>query len=350
MFLNYFILNQNAAVAGGQEVFLFRQTSAELTENKKGSVLESIFRYDRAFSLHLILGQGDGLPGHLNNLLERVFLIIGRVNYQTTLGRKILFVSYANAESTMAVNFISKLKSLLASKIYITQIPYGFSGDFTSSLNVSIEKTVTGMDEHFRNFILRMISQKTLIDNRYFYCIISEEAVDHGRLNDVLTEQLRNVADLISVLGEASDQIGLLTEELQHTQIEKKSFLNAIAFLKRELQHLHSGGEESRKTSQQAELAALLLRTQHIENLKEKYNKEYERLPFLYKKIGVILKIVFGKVEFGYYLNPRQKRDFMDILHSLPEEKQIEIWYYYEYEILPGWYKRLGKRLKNVNK
>jgi hypothetical protein len=83
-----------------------------------------------------------------------------------------------------------------------------------------------------------------------------------------------------------------------------------------------------------------------VEELKAHYNKVYERLPSWYKKIGTILKIVLLKRELLYYISKRHKKIFFDTIYSLPDEKQIRIWYYYEYEILPGWYKWIGKFLR----
>jgi hypothetical protein len=84
-----------------------------------------------------------------------------------------------------------------------------------------------------------------------------------------------------------------------------------------------------------------------VEQLRAYYNKVYEQLPGWYKKIGTILKIVFLKRELMYYINKKHKKVFLDIIQALPTEKQIITWYYYEYEILPGWYKRIGSGLIN---
>jgi hypothetical protein len=72
------------------------------------------------------------------------------------------------------------------------------------------------------------------------------------------------------------------------------------------------------------------------------YTEVYERLPWLYKKIGGVLKVITGRRGFFYFLDKKQKNAFINFLQLLPEDKRIEVWYYYEYEILPGWYKKIG--------
>jgi hypothetical protein len=76
------------------------------------------------------------------------------------------------------------------------------------------------------------------------------------------------------------------------------------------------------------------------------YNALYESLPGLYKKFATVLKIVLGRKELRYYLNKKHKQAFLDLIGLLSEEKQVQIWYYYEYEILPKWYKKFGRLLQ----
>jgi hypothetical protein len=73
------------------------------------------------------------------------------------------------------------------------------------------------------------------------------------------------------------------------------------------------------------------------------YKSIYENTPVLYKKFGALLKIITGKRGTLFYINSKEQKIFIDFLSFLPEEKRIEMWYYYEYEVLPKWYKRLGK-------
>lgn len=75
------------------------------------------------------------------------------------------------------------------------------------------------------------------------------------------------------------------------------------------------------------------------------YKQVYEGLPWVYKKIGVLLKIITGRTGFLYFINKTQKKYFLNLLQLLPEERRVEAWYFFEYEILPDWYKALGKRI-----
>lgn len=75
------------------------------------------------------------------------------------------------------------------------------------------------------------------------------------------------------------------------------------------------------------------------------YKSMYESLPAIYKKMATLVKIITGRRELFYYLSKKHKKAFLEFVRSLPEEKQVQVWYYYEYEILPGWYKKIGKLL-----
>lgn len=77
-------------------------------------------------------------------------------------------------------------------------------------------------------------------------------------------------------------------------------------------------------------------------SLLKKYQDQYERLPGTYKKIGTFLKIITGKTPYLRHFSKKQKNTYINFLGFLPEDKKIEVWYYYEYEVLPTWYKRLG--------
>lgn len=82
-----------------------------------------------------------------------------------------------------------------------------------------------------------------------------------------------------------------------------------------------------------------------VAEYKKRYTQAYDRLPSWYKKIGTLLKIILLRRELRYYVNKKHKKIFFDMLYSLPSEKQIKTWYYYEYEILPAWYRWVGKLL-----
>lgn len=73
------------------------------------------------------------------------------------------------------------------------------------------------------------------------------------------------------------------------------------------------------------------------------YKSTYENTPVLYKKLGALLKVITGKRGVLFYLSSKERKVFIDFLNFLPEDKRIEMWYYYEYEVLPKWYKKLGK-------
>lgn len=74
----------------------------------------------------------------------------------------------------------------------------------------------------------------------------------------------------------------------------------------------------------------------------KKYQEQYERLPGVYKKIGTFLKIITGKTPYMRHFSKRHKNTFINFLGFLPEDKRVEAWYYYEYEVLPAWYKNIG--------
>lgn len=80
------------------------------------------------------------------------------------------------------------------------------------------------------------------------------------------------------------------------------------------------------------------------------YNTVYENMPGIYKRIATIVKIFFGRRELLYYISKKHKKAFLDFVHCMSEEKQVQIWYYYEYEILPGWYKKIGKIFRDKRK
>src|SRR5260221_10426395 len=75
------------------------------------------------------------------------------------------------------------------------------------------------------------------------------------------------------------------------------------------------------------------------------YISTYENLPAIYRKLATLVKILTGSRELLYYTSQKHKKTFLEFVRSLPEEKQVQVWYYYEYEILPGWYKKFGKLL-----
>jgi Rhamnan synthesis protein F len=80
-------------------------------------------------------------------------------------------------------------------------------------------------------------------------------------------------------------------------------------------------------------------------SIKNKYRILYEETPWWYKKIGQLLKLFSG--------NKRLSIDFTDKGRKpiyRPTAEDISHWYYLQYEVLPGWYKRIAVRLtKNKN-
>jgi hypothetical protein len=82
--------------------------------------------------------------------------------------------------------------------------------------------------------------------------------------------------------------------------------------------------------------------------LLNKYHREYEALPMWYKKVGQIFKIAMGHkiVKFEF----RNMRPGMVLRHKKTVNQNDKVnfirnWYYHEYEVLPGWYKKFGKLL-----
>ncbi len=84
--------------------------------------------------------------------------------------------------------------------------------------------------------------------------------------------------------------------------------------------------------------------TEHEFEIYNWYHTKYEVLPGWYKKIGHVLKVMKGKKRLKLTLEDKNvKKEF----NSKSEE--IQAWYDKEYEVLPRWYKIFGRLVRIVS-
>ena len=75
-------------------------------------------------------------------------------------------------------------------------------------------------------------------------------------------------------------------------------------------------------------------------NVKNKYFVLYENTPLWYKKAGQVIKVLKGNKRLIVELKDKGKKD-----KYFPTADDLAHWYYIQYEVLPKWYKKLGKLL-----
>ena len=75
-------------------------------------------------------------------------------------------------------------------------------------------------------------------------------------------------------------------------------------------------------------------------NVKEKYHELYEKTPWWYKKLGQVIKIFQRNKKLIIQWKDKGLKD-----DYKPTTKDLLHWYYIQYEVLPGWYKDIGKSL-----
>lgn len=75
-------------------------------------------------------------------------------------------------------------------------------------------------------------------------------------------------------------------------------------------------------------------------NVKNKYFDLYENTPLWYKKAGQVIKVLNGNKRLIVELKDKGKKDKYS-----PTADDLAHWYYIQYEVLPRWYKKLGKLL-----
>jgi len=73
---------------------------------------------------------------------------------------------------------------------------------------------------------------------------------------------------------------------------------------------------------------------------RDKYMNIYENTPAWYKKIGQIIKILKGNKRIVVKLADKGSKNYY-----MPTAEDVTHWYYLQYEVLPGWYKNVGRRL-----
>jgi hypothetical protein len=141
----------------------------------------------------------------------------------------------------------------------------------------------------------------------------------------------------IGIELEPADEALLLLEENERLKLDRATLLKNIYDLNNYYRFVR--GETNFKYHNRPDTSA-------VDEYKAYYTKVYEELPAWYKKFGALLKILLLKRELWYYVSKRHRKIFFDMIYALPDEKQIKTWYYFEYEILPGWYKWIGKLLR----
>jgi hypothetical protein len=80
--------------------------------------------------------------------------------------------------------------------------------------------------------------------------------------------------------------------------------------------------------------------------LLNRYHREYEALPMWYKKIGQVFKIAMGHKIVKFELKNNRPKMVLKHKKTVNERDRINFiknWYYHEYDVLPGWYKKFGK-------
>jgi hypothetical protein len=78
--------------------------------------------------------------------------------------------------------------------------------------------------------------------------------------------------------------------------------------------------------------------------IKDKYRAIYENTPLWYKKVGHILKLLKGNKRFIVGIEDKGKKEtYMSTVEDITH------WYYLQYEVLPEWYKKIGKKISKNN-
>lgn len=338
-----FILNREQSHTG-DAVALFRCVASDMLSVEKENTFASIYSYKDSFSLHIIV---DGLFENeqaFDLVLEKIFLIIGRENYNIILKRKLVFVSFKPEYSATASKLIFRLRSFITN-IYIATVRLDDTGNFSSSVNICVESDEMKMLHHFRNYLSRLITKQLLFDFNANYYMISENPVNLSIFNEILIQQVTHTPDLLMLFKDSALELSSYRESLDVEKKENLVLLNAVSFLKKEVKNQFAERKGDQLSVAREQDLAMQRINSRIENIRLKYSLEYESLPVVYKKMGAFLKLLLGKREYSYYLSKKQKRSFVELLELLPKDKQLEMWYYYEYEILPAWYKKLGKIL-----
>jgi hypothetical protein len=343
-----FVLDHESAEPSVGSVSLFRITSSQIQEKKTESMFAFINAFRKNFAIHIIIDNDTNDDASFNSFFERVFLLIGRENYCLILKKKIVFISFSMLNSGFASKLIFKLRSFL-STVYIIPIRYGLKGQFVSSVNVCLDNNEQDRLQHFKGYIATAIRQKTVFEHNFNYFVISDKRIDMNVFSATFVTQLQSVPNILSLLNESAMEISLYKETLDFARKENIALLNAVSFLKKEVKNQYQEKVGVHISAERAERQILSRIDRRVKEIQQRYDKEYEVLPQLYKKFGALIKILSGSKEYSYYLNKRQKQAFFELLQSLPKDKQIEMWYYYEYEILPRWYKKIGKLLAKMN-
>jgi hypothetical protein len=74
--------------------------------------------------------------------------------------------------------------------------------------------------------------------------------------------------------------------------------------------------------------------------IKNKYSILYENTPLWYKRIGQIIKVFQGHKRLVIGFKDKLGKNVYE-----PTVEDITHWYYQQYEVLPEWYKKIGKKL-----
>jgi glycosyltransferase involved in cell wall biosynthesis/GT2 family glycosyltransferase len=72
----------------------------------------------------------------------------------------------------------------------------------------------------------------------------------------------------------------------------------------------------------------------------EWYHNQYEILPAWYKRMGHLIKVIYGRRSFKSLFNDKEK-EYSAIV-------SVQEWYDKEYEVLPVWYKKIGRFIRSA--
>lgn len=338
-FVNY-ILDQSADAPDGS-ITLFRISAADLLVKSDTSDFAIIYRSVKNFSLHVVIDDSLTNEDNFRQFFERIFLVLGRENYNTILKKKQIFISFPKDLTSITSRVIFKLRSF-SPNIFVINIRILADGRFASTANVCFEENELKRMSHFRIYLAGLVRENTMFEYSQNYFMITHERVDIARFNQLVLAELRAIPDLIMVLNKTSGELANFRETIDAGRDEKVSLLNAVSFLKKEVKSQYDDKEGIHRRAEDEANRNREKFDRYVDSIRSRYREQYDSLPLLYKKFGVVLKILSGKRELAYYLSRKQKAGFLLMLQSLPRDKQVELWYYYEYEILPAWYKKIA--------
>lgn len=288
--------------------------------------------------------------------LETPYIPIVKVS-EKTIDTSLLYGSVELADTIMPLLMNYQQYQYLFNKVLLLKIPENRFENISrwhellvgrlkqfGIRNITVSYTIKNMDEMAPATFEEI--QKTSVPDSYpvHWNVVYVE--DNNKLSDLV---LQNNPDPGKFTIE--DQLLSLHEENVSLKGTNETLLknihdlnNYYRYVRGETTFKYNNREDEEKKSETI-VAAISNQRMGIDELKKFYYQAYDRLPSWYKRVGTLLKIILWRRELWFYVNKKHKQAFLDLVYSLPDERQLRTWYYYEYEILPGWYKRLGKML-----